>query len=189
MRGQVNFFAERAQSQNLKTIICSDHFISPAVDGWHSFGTSYAANDMNAEISAQDTANNLAALRKISPELLHEIDTKCVQARVAWRSQTLDYMPLAGQLLDEKLLRENPPRYNAAPESLPWLQGLYVNAGHGSKGMITAPLCGELLANLMTKTALPVDATFDPTMASRLNPSRFLLKQIGLKQLANSLYI
>lgn len=189
VRGQVNFFAERAQSQNLKTIICSDHFISPAVDGWHSFGTSYAANDMNAEISAQDTANNLAALRKISPELLHEIDTKSVQARVAWRSQTLDYMPLAGQLLDEKLLRENPPRYNAAPESLPWLKGLYVNAGHGSKGMITAPLCGELLANLMTKTVLPVDATFDPTMASRLNPSRFLLKQIGLKQLANSLYI
>lgn len=185
VRGQVNFFAESAQSQNLKTIICSDHFISPAVDGWHSFGTSYAANDMNAEVSAQDTANNLAALRKISPELLHQVDAKTIQARVAWRSQTLDYMPLAGQLLDEKLLRENPPRYNAAPESLPWLQGLYVNAGHGSKGMITAPLCGELLANLMTKTAFPMHAK----LASKLNPSRFLLKQIGLKQLANSLYI
>ena len=28
----------------------------------------------------------------------------------------------------------------------PWLDGLYVNSGHGSRGLITAPLSGELLA-------------------------------------------
>ena len=185
VRGQVNFFAENIQSHDLKTIVCSDHFISPAVAGWHSFGTSYAPNDMNADISLQDTANNLAALGKISPELLCNIDLKNIQARVAWRSQTLDYMPLAGQLLDEEMLRNKPPRYNADTANLPWLEGLYVNAGHGSKGMITAPLCGEIIANLIAKTELPVDAK----LASRLNPSRFLLRELGLKQLGNSLYI
>lgn len=184
VRGQVNFFAQNNASQNLKTIVCSDHFISPAVLGWHSFGTSYASNDANSEISAKDTANNLAALGKISPELLNEITIKNVQARVAWRSQTLDYMPLAGQLLDEEKLHKNPPRYNATPASLPWLQGLYVNAGHGSKGMITAPLCGEIVACLATNNALPISSE----LASKLNPTRFLLKQMGLKQLANSLY-
>ena len=184
VRGQVNFFAENAASQALKTIICSDHFISPAVAGWHSFGTSYAPNDMNAAISAQDSQQNLAALSKISPDVLREIDIKSVQARVAWRSQTLDYMPLAGQLLDDGKLRQNPPRYNAAPESLPWLQGLYVNASHGSKGMITAPLCGELIASLVTKSELPMNAK----LASRLNPSRFMLRELGLKLLASSLY-
>lgn len=188
VRGQINFFAENTLSKPLKTIICSDHFISPAVDGWHSFGTSYAPNDMNTEVSAQDTANNLAALGKISPELVHKIDTKNVPGRVAWRSQTLDYMPLAGQLLDEKKLQANTPRYNAAPQSLPWLPGLYVNAGHGSKGMLTAPLCANLIASLITKTELPFDATFNPTIASRLNPNRFLLRELGLKQLAASLY-
>ena len=107
-----------------------------------------------------------------------------MQGRVAWRSATPDYMPLAGQLLDDEKLRAKPPRYNANPANLPWLHGLYVNAGHGSKGMITAPLCGELIACLATNMVLPMDAA----LASSLNPSRFLLKGLGLKQLASSLY-
>jgi tRNA 5-methylaminomethyl-2-thiouridine biosynthesis bifunctional protein len=93
-------------------------------------------------------------------------------------------MPLAGQLLDEEKLRNNPPRYNANSTDLPWLDGLYVNAGHGSKGMITAPICGELIANLATENALPISSA----LSSKLNPSRFLLRDLGLKQLANSLY-
>lgn len=184
VRGQINFFAANEISQNIKTIICSDHFISPAVAGLHCIGTSYAPNDLNPNISEADTLQNLNALRKISPEIYDEIEQKSVQSRVAWRSQTLDYMPLAGQLLDEEKLRDNPPRYNANPADLPWLQGLFVNAGHGSKGMITAPICGEIIANLATNAALPIDSK----LASKLNPSRFLLRELGLKQLAYSLF-
>ncbi len=184
VRGQIDFFAPNAASAHLKTIICSDHYLSPAVDGMHSIGTTYAPNDTNHVISAADTQSNLNALRSISPEIYAEINLNDVLSRVAWRSQTIDYRPLAGQLLDEGKLRANPPRYNANPTDLPWLHGLYVNAGHGSKGMITAPLCGELVANLITKTPLPLDEN----LASGMNPSRFLLRELGLKQLAASLY-
>ena len=184
VRGQVNFFAANELSKNLKTIICSDHSLSPAVDGTHSIGTSYAPNDTNPEISAADTRENLNALRTIAPETYQNIDKNYVHGRVAWRSTTADYMPLAGQLLDDEKLRAKPPRYNANPADLPWLQGLYVNAGHGSKGMITAPICGELIACFICNNALPTETK----LASRLNPSRFLLRELGLKQLANSLY-
>ena len=184
VRGQINFFAQNNFSQHIKTIICSDHSLSPAVAGLHTIGTSYAPNDANPQISEADTRENLNALRKISPELYASLELKTIQSRVAWRSATLDYMPLTGQLLDDEKLRANPPRYNANPADLPWLHGLYVNAGHGSKGMITAPLCGELIACLATNSALPMDAK----LASSLNPSRFLLKELGLKQLASSLY-
>ena len=184
VRGQIDFFTPNANSAHLKTIICSDHYLSPAVDGVHSIGTTYAANDANPAISAVDTQSNLNALRTISSEIYAEINLNDVQSRVSWRGQTLDYRPLAGQLLDEEKLQENPPRYNANPADLPWLHGLYVNAGHGSKGMIIAPLCGELVANLITKTPLP----FDEKLASSMNPSRFLLRELGLKQLAASLY-
>ena len=184
VRGQINFFAQNNFSQNIKTIICSDHSLSPAVAGWHTIGTSYAPNDANPQISDADTRENLNALHKISPELYQNIDINSLHGRVAWRSATLDYMPLAGQLLDDEKLRAKPPRFNANPASLPWLNGLYVNAGHGSKGMITAPLCGELIACLATNNALPMDAN----LASSLSPSRFLLKELGLKQLAASLY-
>ena len=184
VRGQIDFFAPNAASAHLKTIICSDHYLSPAVDGMHSIGTTYAPNDTNSAISAIDTQSNLNALSTISPDMYAEINLKDVQSRVSWRSQTLDYRPLAGQLVDEAKMRANQPRYNVNPADLPWLHGLYVNAGHGSKGMITAPLCGELVANLITNMPLPMDGK----LASSMNPSRFLLRELGLKQLAASLY-
>jgi tRNA 5-methylaminomethyl-2-thiouridine biosynthesis bifunctional protein len=184
VRGQLDFFAAIIASQPLKTIICSDHYLSPAIDCVHAIGTTYAPNNLNAEISAADTQSNLYALKKISPEIFQKIDPKTISSRVAFRSQTLDYRPLAGQVLDEEKLQKNPPRYNANSADLPWLRGLYVNAGHGSKGMITAPICGELIANLITKTDLSIDAR----LASSMSPSRFLLRELGAKQLAASLY-
>ncbi len=183
VRGQVNFFAQNNFSQEIQTIICSDHYLSPAVDGLHSIGTTYAPNDTNPHLSDADTSENLIALRVISPDIYSHLDKSALSGRVGWRSQTLDYMPLAGQLLDEQKIRTKPPRHNANPADLPWLEGLYVNAGHGSKGMITAPICGELIASLITNSNYPIYGI----LVSKLNPSRFLLRELGLKQLANSL--
>jgi tRNA 5-methylaminomethyl-2-thiouridine biosynthesis bifunctional protein len=184
VRGQVNFFKVNALSERIKPIICSDHYLSPSIDGFHAIGTSYGPNDLNPALSIQDTSTNLLALKKMSPALFSSIDNATVTGRVAWRSATKDYIPLAGQLLDEQVLRSSPPRYNDNPRDLPWLEGLYVNAGHGSKGMITAPMCGELIANQITGEPFIIDAT----IASKLNPSRFLLKEMGLKKMALSLY-
>ncbi|MGQ0442127.1 MAG: FAD-dependent 5-carboxymethylaminomethyl-2-thiouridine(34) oxidoreductase MnmC [Methylophilaceae bacterium] len=184
VRGQINFFTENAVSQSIKTILCSDHYVSPSVDGVHSIGTTYAPNDLRPQLSETDTHENLHAARTISNVLWDSLQGALSNGRVAWRSATLDYMPLAGQLLDDEILRAKPPRYNANPSGLPWLEELYVNAGHGSKGMITAPLCGELIASLATNEAPSVDAR----LMSKLNPSRFLLREFGLKQLANALY-
>lgn len=184
VRGQINFFAPTTASQHIKTIICSTQYLSPAVDGLHSIGATYAPNNLNPHLEKADTLENMYALQKISPEIFDSIQPYHAQGRVAWRSQTLDYLPLAGQMLDDKTLRAKPPRYNAKPADLPWLDGLYVNAGHGSKGMITAPICAELIANMVSNSAL----NLDKNLASKLNPSRFLLKELGLKQLANTLY-
>lgn len=184
VRGQVNFFAPTPASQLIKTIICSTHYLSPAVDGLHSIGATYAPNNLNSLLSEADTLENMQALKQISPAIFNSLQPYQEQGRVAWRSHTQDYMPLAGQLIDEKSLRAKPPRYNAKPVDFPWLNGLYINAGHGSKGMITAPICGELIANIITNESLSLDGN----LVSKLNPSRFLLKELGLKQLANSLY-
>lgn len=182
VRGQINLFTENSASQNLKSIVCSDHFVSPAVSGLHQIGTTYAPNELNPNITETDTQENLQALRKISTTLFNCVSK--TTGRVAWRSQTLDYIPLAGQLLDENKLRASPPRYNTQPANLPWLEGLYVNAGHGSKGMITAPICGELIAQLANNETL----SLNEKLISALNPSRFLLRELGLKQLSKSLY-
>jgi tRNA 5-methylaminomethyl-2-thiouridine biosynthesis bifunctional protein len=189
VRGQVNFFPENPISKQIKTVICSDHYLSPAIDSIHSIGTSYAANDFNANLSDQDTRANLHALRKISSPLFDAIKMQNVTGRVAWRSATKDYLPLAGQLLDDVKMFEIKPRYNAEPKSLPWINGLYINAGHGSKGMITAPLCGELVAILANNEPLSNGSlSLDAAIASTLNPSRFTMRALALKQLASALY-
>jgi tRNA 5-methylaminomethyl-2-thiouridine biosynthesis bifunctional protein len=184
VRGQLNTFKQSQESVAIQTLICSDHYLSPAVDGWHVIGTTYAPNDMDSTVREADTRDNMQALRTISAHIHQSIDAHSMQGRVAWRSQTRDYMPLAGQMVNTDKLRANPPRYNTNPANLPWAQGLFVNAGHGSKGMITAPICAELIADLTTNSPLKMS----PELASKLNPSRFLLRELGLKQLANTLY-
>ena len=36
-------------------------------------------------------------------------------------------------------------------------KGFYINAGHGSRGSTSAPLCAEIIANLIDNKPLPVE--------------------------------
>jgi len=56
----------------------------------------------------------------------------------------------------------------------PWLEGFYVNSGHGSRGLITAPLSGELLAAWLENEPLPLPRT----VAEACHPNRFALRQL-----------
>ena len=66
-----------------------------------------------------------------------------------------------------------------SPDALPWFSGLYVNTAHGSKGLLTAPLCAELIAAMLDNEPLPMDST----LARALDPNRFVLRERGLKRL------
>lgn len=56
----------------------------------------------------------------------------------------------------------------------PWLDGLYVNSGHGSRGLITAPLSGELVAAWVCGEPLPLPRT----VAQACHPNRFALRRL-----------
>ena len=90
---------------------------------------------------------------------------------------------MAGPVLDHAALAAQPPRHNADPAQLPWLPGLYVNTGHGSKGLINAPFCAELLASAIAGEPLPADIK----LLAALDPNRFLLRKFGLKKLVQGL--
>lgn len=181
VRGQITLLPSSDATHALKTIVCADSYICPANAGLHNIGTTFSPNDDNPNCRIEDHIKNLSGLSKISAELTQlNSNYHSLQGRVAWRSQTPDYLPLAGQLLDAQQLALNPPRYNAQPDSLPWLPGLYVNVGHGSKGLLSAPYCAELIAAHITNQQMS-DAN---NLCGALNPNRFLLRQMGLKQLA-----
>jgi tRNA 5-methylaminomethyl-2-thiouridine biosynthesis bifunctional protein len=144
-------------------------------------GATFSPND-NSEIREADHQTNLNMLRSLAPEW-GGYDPKTLQGRAAIRATTSDYLPLAGAILDTAQLKENPPRYNALPNSLPWLGGLYINAGHGAKGLVNAPLCAEIIASLICNEPAPVDSS----LLSALDPNRFALRELGLKRLAQTI--
>jgi tRNA 5-methylaminomethyl-2-thiouridine biosynthesis bifunctional protein len=183
VRGQLSFINANEASSGLKTVLCSDGYISPALDGRHVIGATFSAEDSGLEIREADHEANLAMLRRLCPTLHAHLDSHGHTGRVALRCATPDYLPMAGPVLDSAALLANPPRHTADPASLPWLPGLYVNTGHGSKGLINAPLCAEMLASALCGEPAPVD---DKLLAA-LDPNRFLLRKMGLKRLVAGL--
>lgn len=178
VRGQMTTVHATAASTGLKTVLCTDGYITPAFAGQHCLGATFAAN--NKDISAQEADNqtNLAMLPTMSADLT-TLAQQAATGRAALRCATPDYMPLVGALLDAMALKHQPPKHRTPARQLAWHTGLYVNVGHGAKGLITAPLCAEILASAITGEPSPVDSS----LVSALQPNRFLLRDLGLKRL------
>ena len=56
----------------------------------------------------------------------------------------------------------------------PHHRGLFLSLAHGSKGLTSAPLCGELVAALICDEPLPLERR----LVQALNPARFLVKNL-----------
>jgi len=188
VRGQITQLAATDASSRLKAVICTEGYISPARDGSHCAGATFAPEEKSLELRAADHTQNLATLKQLSPALYQTLGADALDAsrlagRASLRSVAPDYLPMAGQMLDaEGLTRDYSTGSQRSAEHLPWLDGLYVNTAHGSKGMLTAPLCAELIAAMLENEPLPMDAK----LARSLDPNRFLLRQHGLKRLVGA---
>lgn len=187
VRGQVSLLKPSVYSQHLKTIVCSDGYLSPAAyEHMHCLGASFAnlsesgIRQSELLLDAHDHQSNLDKLKHVSQSLYANLQDHVQGGRASLRCAANDYWPLAGQLIDPAALETRPPRPGAAVGSLPWVEGLYLNIAHGSKGFTTAPLCAEMIACMVDNQALPLS----DTLAGLLNPNRFQLKQMGLKRLA-----
>lgn len=190
VRGQTTQLPATAASAALRCVLCADGYISPPREHRHCLGATFAPDNTSTEASTADHAANLGMLRQLSPALyqaLHaaELDLAALAGRAALRSVTPDYLPMAGPLLDAaSTLARYSEGSRLGAEHLPWLDGLYVNTGHGSKGLLTAPLAGELIAGLLENEPLPVDAG----LLRALDPNRFLLRARGLKRLIGAAF-
>lgn len=191
VRGQISTLNASKLSQKISTIICSDGYLSPADSSTqtHCLGATFseinapATEQLNLTPTQQDHLENLNKLNNISTLLYQDLHDQITGGRVSYRCTTSDYWPLVGELIDSANLKNNPVRPNALSASLPWLCDLYINAAHGSKGFTSAPLCAELLASMINQAPLPMSNT----LACMLNPNRFLLRELGLKQLAKTI--
>ncbi|QTD31918.1 bifunctional tRNA (5-methylaminomethyl-2-thiouridine)(34)-methyltransferase MnmD/FAD-dependent 5-carboxymethylaminomethyl-2-thiouridine(34) oxidoreductase MnmC [Pseudomonas fluorescens] len=184
IRGQITRLTQTAQSQALATVVCAEGYVAPARSGEHTLGASFDFNSDDLTPTAAEHLGNLAMLEEISTDLvarLHisELDADSLEGRAAFRCTSPDYLPIVGPLADREAFTE---AYRALSKDArqvpdipcPWLDGLYVNSGHGSRGLITAPLSGELLAAWLDNEPLPLPRA----VAEACHPNRFALRQL-----------
>ncbi|MDF0729905.1 bifunctional tRNA (5-methylaminomethyl-2-thiouridine)(34)-methyltransferase MnmD/FAD-dependent 5-carboxymethylaminomethyl-2-thiouridine(34) oxidoreductase MnmC [Pseudomonas entomophila] len=184
IRGQVTRLPANPASAALATVVCAEGYVAPPRDGEHTLGASFDFHNQDLAPTAAEHAGNLALLDEISPDLAQRLasdalDPSQLQGRAAFRCTSPDYLPIVGPLAD-------PQAFAAAyavlgkdarqvPEiECPWLEGLYVNSGHGSRGLITAPLCGELVAAWASGEPLPLPRA----VAEACHPNRFALRAL-----------
>jgi len=182
IRGQITRLAQTTQSQALSTVVCAEGYVAPARMREHTLGASFDFNSDDLTPTTAEHLGNLAMLEEISTDLvarLHvsELDAESLQGRAAFRCTSPDYLPIVGPLADREAFTE---AYRALSKdarqvpdiACPWLDGLYVNSGHGSRGLITAPLSGELLAAWLDNEPLPLPRP----VAEACHPNRFALR-------------
>jgi tRNA 5-methylaminomethyl-2-thiouridine biosynthesis bifunctional protein len=184
IRGQITRLAQTTASQTLSTVVCAEGYVAPSRLGEHTLGASFDFNSDDLTPTAAEHAGNLQMLEEISMDLVARLQADALQpdtleGRAAFRCTSPDYLPIVGPLADSQAFAE---AYRAlgkdarkTPDTpCPWLDGLYVNSGHGSRGLITAPLSGELLAAWLDDEPLPLPRA----VAEACHPNRFALRRL-----------
>jgi tRNA 5-methylaminomethyl-2-thiouridine biosynthesis bifunctional protein len=179
--GAINY----QQTLNLKTVLCGKGYIAPADNGKYCLGASYNIKDDDTQLRLSDQQKNFTYLDDFGEEFqnlhrrLKEHDSTLLPGRTGFRCTTPDYLPMAGPLIDEEAfdsdftaIRKNLQRYPR--QAAKFHSGLYLNIGHGSRGLTSAPLCAELIAAYMCEENFPLAKDH----GEALSPARFLIREM-----------
>ncbi len=184
IRGQISRLPATPDSRALRTVLCAEGYVAPTRHDEHTLGASFDFHRQDDIPSATEHASNLALLEQLSPDLARRLeagvlDAHTLEGRVGFRCTTPDYLPVVGPLAEAGafaeaygVLARDARQAPATP--CPWLEGLYVNTGHGSRGLVSAPLSGELLAAWLEDEPLPLPRA----VAEACHPNRFPLRRL-----------
>lgn len=182
IRGQTTYLNTQAETPELKTVICHEGYIAPAIDNTLCLGASFNLKDEETELRDSDQQHNLELMQQAMPEFSGQlaangVDTEALNGKVGFRCASPDYVPLTGPVpvYETMLERFAQLRHDATkvPDELPqYCDGLWLNTGHGSRGLASAPLCAEVLAGYIAGQPMPLERE----LISALQPSRFIIR-------------
>ncbi len=177
VRGQVSHVPTSASLSRLNTVLCYDGYLTPANEGQHCIGASYGRNQTELAFRAEEQTQNQARLQACLPQQRWpaEVDVSGNQARVRVRSASRDHLPVAGPVARLAALADHNLKAPVDQQSpLPLYPGLYVLGALGSRGLCSAPLCGELLASEICGDPLPLAAD----LLEALHPARYWVRKL-----------
>ena len=178
IRGQTTSFPQTTATPELTTVVCAAGYIAPAQNGIFCTGATFNLKDTETAPRDNDHQTNLENLTKYLPEF-ERAKINSLEGRVAFRCSLPDYLPCVGALPSlEKLIEDFAPLRKNARAGITvggtYLPGLYVNLGHGARGLAYTPLSAELLAAQINDEPLPIPQE----LANALNPARFVIRDL-----------
>lgn len=177
VRGQVSHVPTKVGLSQLKTVLCYDGYLTPAHNGAHCIGASYGRNQTDLAYRTDEQEQNRARLQACVPQQRWpaEVDVSGNQARVGVRCASRDHLPVAGPVARLAALADHDVNAPADQQSaLPLHAGLYVLGALGSRGLCSAPLCGELVASEICGDPLPLAAD----LLEALHPARYWVRRL-----------
>lgn len=178
IRGQTSHISVSSDRPQLKTVVCGEGYISPPSLGQYCFGATFDLHDHEPAVRHSDHLKNIAQLARAIPAF-NSIKAEECSGRTGFRCSTADYLPIVGKAADfsatlEKFSSLRIDATSCDGLSVPRLKGLFINTGHGSKGLITCPISAAVITAMICELPSPLPND----LATRLDPARFILRDL-----------
>lgn len=182
VRGQVSHhrLTEEEQTLSPHCVVCAGGYAPPAVDGVQSIGASFTPNDCDLRLREQDDLANLVELERTLPTLAMALRKATpLTSRSGVRCASPDKSPYVGGLPEAAHWKAVYAGLGFDATRVPgqsgsYLPGVQVTLAHGSRGLVSAPLCAELLASRLCEEPLPLPRG----LVDHLQPGRRLIRAI-----------
>ncbi|MFZ2163560.1 MAG: bifunctional tRNA (5-methylaminomethyl-2-thiouridine)(34)-methyltransferase MnmD/FAD-dependent 5-carboxymethylaminomethyl-2-thiouridine(34) oxidoreductase MnmC [Sideroxyarcus sp.] len=135
VRGQISILPATAASETLHAVLCAEGYCAPAVAGQHVAGATTTFDDAATDLREADHCDNLAKIAAHMPTLYEAL------------SQSLPQQGGGSELAGRAGVRCSVP--GTTPLVGEVEPGLYCSLAHGTRGLLTAGIAGEVIAATM----------------------------------------
>jgi tRNA 5-methylaminomethyl-2-thiouridine biosynthesis bifunctional protein len=168
VRGQVTHLTATPASSAWRAVVCHEGYVTPARDGVHCAGATFAPRDHDPSVRHDDHAENLGNLAAACPQMYAALggeQCRVSGGRTGFRAQTPDYLPVIGGVAAITGC--------GSDAGIARVPGLFVLTALGAKGIAFSLLGAEIIAALASGEPLPVDSE----VADAIDPARFLRRK------------
>lgn len=192
VRGQLSRLALNDGMPAPSRVVCAGGYVIPPLNGWLTFGATFAPNSNSTQALDEDHRANLAELDQTLPGYRTRLATvgqslaidqltrhHQLEGRASVRAASPDKSPYAGPVPDASAWQHDYATLSRDATRAPEIPGkhypgLWISTAHGSRGLASAPLCAELLASRICDEPLPLEAP----LADHLHPGRRIIRDL-----------
>lgn len=159
VRGEIWKLGKEHLNIEPKKVFLFGGYLTPFSEGTCTLGGSFRHADFSLETNHDELQKLVKQAASFMPELFRERTLSGLHSWVGFRTSTHDRLPYIGQVPDFDRMQSEAARYRSGSDlkklvPRTFIPGLWTSIGHGSRGLTTCPVAGEVIARLVCGEAL-----------------------------------